>query len=201
MKKSILFSLVALFAAQVYAQNIQSIAIGTATPMAATKMKSIDGKELSIKDAMGKNGVLVMFTCNTCPVVVKYQSRTLEAIKTARENGFGVILINSNEAQRGDADSYTAMQQYAKAQHYGDVPYVVDENSAVANAFGATRTPESFLFNAKNELIYHGAMDDNQDASQATRKHLVTAINETVSGKSVSVNKTRSVGCGIKRKD
>jgi thiol-disulfide isomerase/thioredoxin len=200
MKKVIMLSLIALFTRPLYAQNIQAIAIGTALPHANTKMKSTNGKEFSIKDVMQKNGVLVMFSCNTCPYVIKYQARTLQAIKNAQENEIGVIIINSNETQRTGEDSYTAMQQYAKKQQY-DVPYVVDENSVLANDFGATRTPECFLFNAKNELVYHGAIDDNQDASQVQRKHLATAIIETVGGKSVSVNNTRSVGCSIKRKE
>lgn len=191
--------LLVFFTSNIIAQNFQALAIGTSLPLANTKMKSIDGKEVSIKDAAGKNGVLVMFSCNTCPVVGKYQKRTLDAIRSAKQNGFGVIVINSNEANRDGEDSYNAMQRYAKAQGY-DVPYVVDENSRLANAFGAMRTPESFLFNAKNELVYHGAIDDNQDASQVQRRHLIEAITETANGKSVSVSKTRSVGCGIKRK-
>jgi peroxiredoxin len=200
MKRLIILSIAMLFAAKDFAQNIQSIAIGSAVPMASTKLKSTDGKEVSIKDVMGRKGVLVMFSCNTCPVVVKYQGRTLESLKAARQNGFGVILINSNEGGRSDGDSYTAMQRYAKEQSYGDIPYVVDENAAVADAFGAARTPESFLFNAKGELVYHGAIDDNMEASQAANKYLVNAITETVSGKTVTVTNTRSVGCGIKRK-
>jgi thioredoxin-related protein len=181
-------------------QAFEPLAIGSSIPMADAKMKSVNGKEYSIKDMMNKNGVLVMFSCNTCPYVVKYQGRTLEAIKEAKQNGFGVIIINSNEDYRSGDDSYTAMQQYAKAQNYSDVPYVVDVNSSVANVFGATRTPETFLFNAKGQLVYHGALDDNQDASQAKRKHLSAAISESISGKDVSVNNTRSVGCSIKRK-
>lgn len=200
MKRILLVTFLVVSATNIFAQQaFQSLAIGSSIPMAEVKMKSIDGKNYSIKDLMKKNGVMVMFSCNTCPIVVKYQSRTLEAIAEAKKNGFGVILINSNEDYRGGDDSYSAMQAYAKRQGY-DVPYVVDDNSAVADAFGATRTPETFLFNTKGQLIYHGAMDDNQEAAQATRKHLATAISEAVNGKEVSVSKTRSVGCSIKRK-
>ena len=110
-------------------------------------MKFTDGKELSIKDVTKKNGVLVMFSCNTCPYVKKYQSRTAEALKEAAKNKIGVIIINSNEEYRTDEDSYAAMTSYAKAQKY-TAPYVVDTKSALADAFGATRTPECFLFNA-----------------------------------------------------
>lgn len=180
-------------------QNLQPITIGTPLPMPDAKMKSVSGKEYSIKDVAKKNGVLVMFSCNTCPVVKKYQGRTLESIKAAEENGFGVIIINSNEATRSKEDSYNAMQHYAKAQSYQNVPYVVDNNSALANAFGATKTPECFLFNAKNELVYHGAIDDNQEAAEAARNHLAVALNEVKTGKQVSVKESRSVGCTIKR--
>lgn len=200
MKNILLLAFVTLLTMQAPAQqNIQSLAPGSSLPMSDVKMKSVNGKEVSVKDVTQKNGVLVMFSCNTCPYVRKYQSRTLEAVKYARENGIGVIIINSNEGQRNDDDSYAAMQQYAKQQQYNDVPYVVDNNSALANAFGATRTPECFLFNVKGQLVYHGAIDDNPEAGQAKRNHLKTAISETLSGKDVSVKDTRSVGCGIKR--
>jgi thioredoxin-related protein len=200
MKHLLLIAFIAFSTTALVAQDdFQPLAIGSSIPKADVKMKSVNGSQYAIKDMMDKNGVLVMFSCNTCPYVKKYQSRTLEAIKEAKQKGFGVLIINSNEDERDGGDSYTAMQQYAKSQNY-DVPYVVDVNSAVANAFGATRTPETFLFNAKGQLIYHGAIDDNQDASEAKRKHLSTAINESISGKDVSVNNTRSVGCAIKRK-
>jgi peroxiredoxin len=200
MKYLLLIAFAALTSSTLVAQgNIQALAVGSSIPKADVKMKSVNGKQYAIKDMMGKNGVLVMFSCNTCPYVKKYQRRTLEAIKEANQKGVGVIIINSNEDERDDDDSYTAMQKYARGQNY-NVPYVVDVNSAVANAFGATSTPETFLFNANGRLVYHGAIDDNQDASQAKRKYLSTAINETISGKDVSINNTRSVGCSIKRK-
>ncbi|TDH26401.1 thioredoxin family protein [Segetibacter sp. 3557_3] len=191
--------LVALFTAPAIAQQFTALKPGAKVPLADVKMKAVDGKEFSIKDAMGKNGVLVMFSCNTCPVVKKYQGRTLQAIRTAEENGIGVLIVNANEANRNSDDSFEAMKQYAKAQGYQNAPYVVDTKSALANAFGATRTPECFLFNAKQELVYHGAIDDNQEAADAQRNHLAIAMTEVKSGRDVAVKQTRSVGCGIKR--
>lgn len=199
MKKLMLLFMMAVCCGSLIAQNIQPLAIGSSIPMADKKMKSVDGKDYSIKDMAGKKGVLVMFSCNTCPVVAKYQSRALQAIKDARQNGFGVIIVNSNEAQRSNEDSYASMQAYAKAHGYNDVPYVVDNNSALADAFGATRTPECYLFDASGKLVYHGAIDNNQEAAQATRNHIFSAISETTSGKEVSVKESRSVGCSIKR--
>jgi len=140
-----------------------------------------------------------MFSCNTCPVVMKYQSRTLEAAKLAASKDIGIILLNPNEATRGSGDSYTDMQEYAKQQGY-NFNYVVDNNSAMADVFGATRTPEVFLFDKAGKLVYHGAIDDNQNgADQVTRKHLDIAINEMLAGKPIETATTRSVGCTIKR--
>jgi hypothetical protein len=76
----------------------------------------------------------------------------------------------------------------------------VDENTVMANAFGATRTPECFLFNAEGKLVYHGAIDDNQNGpDEVTRKHLKIAMDEMLEEKDVAVKTTRSVGCTIKR--
>ncbi len=173
--------------------------IGSALPSPETKMKDISGKEVSFKDAMKKNGLLVMFSCNTCPVVGKYQSRTLETAKTAADNEIGVILLNPNEASRANGDSYEDMKAYGKAQGYS-FSYVVDKNSAMADAFGATRTPELFLFDKNGKLVYHGAIDDNANGpDKVTRQHAKIAIEEVAAGKTVSTATTRSVGCGIKR--
>jgi hypothetical protein len=98
-------------------------------------MKDISGKEIAFKDAMKKNGLLVMFSCNTCPVVKKYQSRTLETGKFALDNEIGVIVLNSNEATRDEGDSFDDMKQYAKEQGY-NFNYVLDKNSVMADAFG-----------------------------------------------------------------
>ncbi len=173
--------------------------IGAAMPKAEVKMKSVDGKEVSLNDAKGKNGLLVMFSCNTCPYVVKNQTRTIEACKYASGKDIGVIVLNSNEATRSGGDSYDEMKEYAKKQNYS-WKYTVDKNSELADAFGAKRTPECYLFDKNGKLVYHGAIDDNPgDASNVNRKHLIAAMDEVLAGKDVSQKETRSVGCGIKR--
>jgi thioredoxin-related protein len=182
------------------AQNLTPLAIGSSIPMNEVKMKDISGKEVSLNDAATKKGLLVMFSCNTCPYVIKNQERTIEINQYAEKMGLGVMIINSNEGTRDEADSYDAMKTYAAEQGY-KWNYVVDTDSRLANAFGATRTPETFLFNSEGKLVYHGAIDDNPDeAAKVTRVHLREAINEMNSGKEVSVKESRSKGCTIKRK-
>lgn len=178
---------------------VDLLPIGSSLPSPDKKMKDVSGKEVSFNDRMKKNGLLVMFSCNTCPVVGKYQSRTLETAKFALDNEVGVILLNSNEAIRDNGESMDDMMAYASDQGY-NFSYVLDENSAMADAFGATRTPEIFLFDGSGKLVYHGAIDDNANGpDEVTRKHARIAIEEMVNGKPVSTAKTRFVGCSIKR--
>ncbi|MCW3005160.1 MAG: alkyl hydroperoxide reductase and/or thiol-specific antioxidant family (AhpC/TSA) protein [Conexibacter sp.] len=176
-----------------------SLTIGNPIPLANTKMKDISGKDVSIKDVVKSNGVLVMFSCNTCPYVIKNQARTKAITAFAKQNNIGLILLNSNEGGRDGSDSFSEMQAYAKRQGY-DFSYAVDTNSKLADAFGATRTPEVYLFDAKGTLQYKGAIDDNPvNANNVKRIHTKEAITEMLGGKTVSVKESRSLGCAIKR--
>jgi peroxiredoxin len=174
--------------------------IGASIPKADLKMKDISGKGIALQNVQTKKGLLVMFSCNTCPYVIKNEERIREICTYAQSEGLGVVVINSNEAQRTSDDSYESMISYAKSQQFKWY-YVVDENSQLADAFGANRTPETFLFDGRGKLLYHGAIDDSPaDASKVTRNHLKEAINQSLSGQDVSVTESRSVGCTIKRK-
>ena len=199
--KKILYILLAVALVATLAFTVgDPLQIGSIMPKSDLKMHDISGKNVSMSDAKKANGVLVMFSCNTCPYVVKNQKRTNAISEFAIKNNIGVIILNSNEAYRGNEDSYAAMQQYAREQGY-KWNYVVDKNNEVADAFGAKRTPECFLFDKNLKLTYHGAIDDSpSDVTAVQRIHLQEAITEMVGGKEVSVKESRSVGCTIKRK-
>lgn len=198
--KRVLYSLaiVAFFASMAFTLS-DVLPIGAMLPKAELKMKDVSGKMLSMKDAARDKGLLVMFSCNTCPYVIKNQTRTIEIGVYAQKMNVGVMLLNSNAGQRDEADSYDAMRKYSTDQKY-NWHYVVDNNNEVADAFGANRTPECFLFDKNLKLVYHGAIDDNPtDATAVGRHHLREAIDEMTLGKDVSVKESRSVGCTIKR--
>ncbi|HRG81198.1 MAG TPA: thioredoxin family protein [Chitinophagaceae bacterium] len=199
MKKIFYAAIPALAMAAAFAVNVDPLPLGAPVPKPDLKMKDVSGKEISLQEVQTPKGLLVMFSCNTCPYVIKNQSRTYEVCKYALGSGLGVAVLNSNEAQRSEADSYDDMKAYAKEQGYGWY-YMVDQNSTLADAFGANRTPECFLFDGSGKLVYHGAIDDNpNDAGAVSRKHLRVAIDEVLGGKEVSVKQSRSVGCSIKR--
>src|SRR5688500_18049680 len=191
----ILFGLIALTAFC----PTDPLPIGAPLPKGAVPLQDVSGKMISLKESLRENGLLVMFSCNTCPVVVENQQRTNSIGNYALGKQVGVVLLNSNEAGRNGAESLTAMKVYAKEQGY-KFNYAVDKNNELADAFGANRTPECFLFDKQGKLVYHGAIDDNpQDAGSVQREHLKLAIDELLSGKDITKKKTRSVGCSIKR--
>ena len=176
-----------------------TLPIGAALPKADLQLLDVSGKMISLKQSIRSNGLLVMFSCNTCPVVIENQQRTLSIGNYALGKEVGVVLLNSNEGARNGSESLDAMKEYAKEQGY-KFSYAVDKNNQLADAFGANRTPECFLFDKQGKLVYHGAIDDNpQDAGSVQREHLKVAIDELTTGKNISMKKTRSVGCSIKR--
>lgn len=197
--KKITFILLISFLALAF--NLHSlIPIGADIPKKDVKMKDISGNEVSMDEAAGKNGLLVMFISNACPYVVKNEKRITEITKYAKKNKFGVILLNSNEAYRNGEDSYDEMKVFA-ANNNLDCYYVIDNNSEIADAFEAKRTPECFLFDKNLKLAYHGAIDDNPaDESAVKRQHLKEALTELEMGNPITVMESRSVGCQIKRK-
>ena len=197
--KVLIFGIAVLFVAAAFKLiEHTELEIGKPIPSADVKMMDISGKEVSLADIKDEKGLLVIFSCNTCPYVKLSEARIKEVAKFAKANKIGVVLVNSNEAQRADEDSFEEMKKYAKIQGY-DFNYVVDKNSVVANAFGATRTPHCFLFDKKG-LTYRGAIDDNiKDANDAKEHFLKDAIDAVSNGKAVKTNSTKSVGCSIKR--
>lgn len=174
------------------------LAIGSPIPKQDKKMMDVNGKEISLAEVKNSNGLLIIFSCNTCPYVKLSETRIKEVAALAKKNKIGVILINSNESQRDTEDSFEEMKKYASSQSY-DFNYVVDKNSELADAFGATRTPHCFLFDT-NGLAYRGAIDDNvRDANDAKEHFLKDAVIAVGSGKPVKTPSSKSVGCSIKR--
>lgn len=174
------------------------LALNAAIPMPDYKMKDVSGKQVSLGESKTDKGLLVIFSCNTCPYVKLSETRIKEYTDFCLANGIGCVIVNSNEAQRTEEDSFDEMIKYYKAQNL-KCAYTVDEKSQLADAFGATRTPQCFLFNNKG-LVYKGAIDDNvKDAAQVKNAFLKEALNALVKGKTAATQETKSIGCTIKR--
>lgn len=182
-----------------------SLEIGTAAPKADVKMKDVSGKSYTLKDLKKENGLLVIFSCNTCPFVVGtgdkegWEKRYNGLYEKAQEEKIGMVLINSNEAYRGDQDSFEEMVAHARKEGYKS-PYVVDKDHVLADAFGAKTTPHVYLFDKDMKLVYKGAIDDNNGSSDDVKEHyLKDALTNLPAGKKIDPNSTKSLGCSIKR--
>jgi thiol-disulfide isomerase/thioredoxin len=182
------------------AESSGGLALGTKVPaaVAKTKMKNVDGKMLSIADVAGKAGTLVIFTCNHCPFAKDWEQRIIELGNGYAGKGVGVMLVNANDPAAHAEDGFEEMQARAKSRGM-KIPYVVDDTSGVARAFGASVTPEAFLFDKTGKLAYHGTIDDNRkQPDQVKSRYLKDALDAVVAGKPPAVPETKGLGCGIK---
>lgn len=178
--------------------GFNELALNASIPQGDYKMKDVSGKEVSLNEIKTAKGLLVIFSCNTCPYVKLSEGRIKEYSDMCLANGIGCILVNSNEAQRSEDDSFEKMTAYHTSQKL-KCAYAVDAKSALANAFGATRTPQCFLFDAKG-LVYKGAIDDNvKDAAAVKTSYLKDAITAVSKGATPATQETKSIGCTIKR--
>ena len=206
-KALILLAAIALGASAFTLDDLDSLAIGAKAPKAKMKMNSTTGDMYSLDDLKKGNGLLVMFSCNTCPFVVGsdrgtegWEGRYNDLYKACAARSIGMVMINSNEAKRDKGDSMEDMIAHAKEAGIQDIPYVIDLKHSVADAFGAKTTPHTFLFNADMELVYKGAIDDNVDnASEVEQTWLNDAIVNCSMKKSIEPNITKAIGCSIKR--
>lgn len=186
-------------------EELKILPIGEVVPMLDYKMENLDGKMIQLGTSGGEKGLLVVFSCNTCPFVVGsdnfegWEKQYNELNKFAAAHGYKMVLVNSNEAKRDDDDSPEAMQKRAKEKGY-TMPYLIDKNSELADAFGARTTPHIFLLNTKMELIYTGAIDNKVDGKRSSdENYLKNAIEANALGKEIVVHTTPPRGCSIKR--
>jgi cytochrome oxidase Cu insertion factor (SCO1/SenC/PrrC family) len=174
------------------------LALGATIPLADAKLRNVDGKDVTIAALKGKKGTMVVFTCNACPWAKKWEGRLAKIGNDALKKGIGVVAINANDPERNKEDGYDVMQARAK-QRGMKFAYAMDRTSDVARAFGASRTPEVFLFDPSGALVYHGAIDDNaDDAAKVSKPYLENAINAVATGKAVGTAQTKALGCSIK---
>ncbi len=178
----------------------KELEIGSRMPLDDHKMLDISGKLLTLSDIRSNNGTLVIFSCNTCPWVIRWEDRYKTIADKYRSKGIGIVAVNSNEARFNSDDSIEEMILHAKDKGY-KFPYVQDLGSKLAYAFGATKTPHIYLFDEKNILLYRGAIDDNaKDASNVEKTYLADAIDAMLSKKPIPIATTKALGCSIKFK-
>ena len=161
-------------------------------------LKNIDGNDTSLNKLKKSNGILVIFSCNTCPWVIRWQDRYNLLSAFSRKNDIGFVAVNSNARLHESVDSMDEMIYHATINEYG-FPYVLDKDAKLAKAFGAMKTPHVYLFNSDNKLVYTGAIDDNaKSAKKVKNNYLMDAIRALGSNKKIKISQTKALGCSIK---
>ena len=160
---------------------------------------AVGGESMTLSDAMGGNGAVVMFTCNHCPYVVGSEGRIENAASRARELGMGFVGINSNDPIMYESDNWDSMVKRAgKGMSYA---YLHDETQAIAHAYGAERTPEFYLLDSTGTVVYRGRMDDSpRNPIDATTDELGDAMSALAAGDTIANARTDSIGCSVKWK-
>lgn len=170
------------------------------SPAPNFNLPAVDGNTYSLDSFKDKDALIVIFSCNHCPYVRAYEDRIIQ-IQNDYKDKLQIVAINSNDTTNYPEDSFEEMIKRAKEKNF-NFPYLRDETQEVAKAYGATHTPEIFLFDKERKLAFHGKIDDNwQEPSKVKTPYLRNAIEELLANKPISVPETFTIGCTIKWKN
>jgi peroxiredoxin len=173
------------------------LAIGQKAPD-FRNLLGVDGERYSLSSFADKSVLVLLFSCNGCPTVKAEEERMIALQEAYALQGVQLVAINSNNAYLSPADSFSEMVQRAQEKRF-NFPYLKDDDSTVADAFGAISTPHIFLFDSGRILRYKGRIDDSRDPAKATYSDLENALEDILAQRSVRVPETKPFGCAIVR--
>jgi len=177
----------------------QMLPLGTSAP--DFSLPDTQGNMVSLGDFTGVPALLIIFMCNHCPFVKHILNAMVELIKEYQAKGVAVVGINSNDVVNFTEDRPEMMAKVAKQAGF-TFPYLYDQTQEVAKAYRAACTPDFFLFDEEQRLVYRGQMDDSRPGTgiPVTGADLTAAIDAVLEGKPVSEEQKPSLGCNIKWK-
>jgi peroxiredoxin len=173
----------------------KKINIGDSAP-AWVDLPGVDGKKHSLADLKEKDAVVVVFTCNSCPIAVDYEDRIIAFAKkhAGPDSKIAVVAINVNTIEE---DRLPKMQERAKEKGF-NFPYLYDQTQKIARDYGATYTPEFFVLNRDRKIAYMGAMDDRTNPAQVKDNFLEPAVQAALKGEKLAKPETLARGCMIR---
>lgn len=171
--------------------------LGTSAP--DFSLLNVDGRTLTLADFRGAPALLVMFVCNHCPFVKHVAGELRRLAADYQPRGVAIVAINSNDSSKYPEDSPERMVHEVEERGY-TFPYLFDEDQVVAKAYRAACTPDFFLFDAEQRLVYRGQLDDSRPKSEipVTGADLRAALDAVLAGRPVAERQRPSIGCNIK---
>ena len=181
--------------------DVESTMLPLGTKMPSFNLLGIDGEMYTNEIFDGKKGSLVMFICNHCPFVKHVNEEIVNLSNEIMGNDIGVIGINSNDStqEKYAEDSIDKMRMYADNLGY-NFPYVVDEDQSVAKNFTAQCTPDFYLFDSDQNLVYRGQLDGSRPGNDVPTngESLRSAIQALLNNEDPISEQLPSMGCNIK---
>ena len=185
--------------------TFSQVSVGSIIKPGIKQMKNANGAPSNMRMENKRNGVIVVFSCNTCPFVVGsphfpgWENQYNDLYAIAKENEIGFVLINSNEAKRQGEDSFDKMVERVKEQNYL-MSYLLDEKSELANNLKAKTTPHVFFFNSSYRLIYSGSIDNIWNGKRKKDiPFLKNSMSSHIKNKKIKPKESSPKGCSIKR--
>jgi len=177
------------------------VALGTIAPEFYLKDTNSANSYFSFGDIKGEKGTLVMFLCNHCPFVHHVIPEVVRIANDYRVQGIGIAAISSNDVVNYPEDSPELMTEFAFENNF-EFPYLYDETQEVAKAFDAACTPDFFLFDNQNKLVYRGQLDDSRPGNgiPLSGNDLRGAIDGVIYNRIINPDQKPSIGCSIKWK-
>jgi peroxiredoxin len=181
------------------AVNSTMLPLGTKAPH--FQLTDPSGKQVALSDFASAPALIVIFMCNHCPFVKHIRNELARLGRDYMPKGVAMVGISSNDVDNYPADSPAKMAEEARYAGYG-FPYLYDETQQTAKAYRAACTPDIFLFDKNQQLVYRGQLDDSRPGNQipVTGKDLRAALDAVLAGKPISANQKPSIGCNIKWK-
>ncbi|MCC6876421.1 MAG: thioredoxin family protein [Sandaracinaceae bacterium] len=182
-----------------FTHSTKSMALGTRAP--AFELPATDGRSYSLDDFAGAKALVVIFTCNHCPVARAYEDRLVRLQADYAPRGAQLVAINPNDDAGYPEDSFDAMIERAREKQF-NYPYLRDESQAVARAYDAACTPDVYVFDAERRLVYNGRIDDDWKSEASVRRRDLRAVLDAVlAGRSPELpDLFPAMGCSIKWK-
>jgi thiol-disulfide isomerase/thioredoxin len=156
---------------------------------------------VSFDQIKGSLGTLVLFICNHCPFVIHINPILIKISKKYKKSGLNIVAISSNDVDKYPQDGPLQMAKHAKKNGY-DFPYLFDETQEVAKIYDAACTPDIYLYNYNNRLVYKGQIDDSRPGNNIpiNGNDLVNAIECLINKVENKRIQKPSIGCNIKWK-
>lgn len=159
-------------------------------------LTGVDGKNYSLDSFKDRQGVLIVFMCNHCPYVIA-KIESLNALQEKYGDQIAIVGINSNDPNY-PGEGMENMKKFATEENI-KFTYLLDDTQEVATSYGATCTPDPFLFDKEMNLVFHGRINDAMEPDDEVSENTMEInFDQLLKTGEIAQDFNPSIGCSIK---